>query len=489
MYPGLSSTVTDDVREPSWVHRGWKFGATCIIAALFAPWFALTAPARKILLAIVLLDIPLQIDQNFGYLEDAAELGAIGGFSISLTTLALALLYLSWFFERIAHPDLPARLSIGLLLPLGPFVLVSTLSVVAAQNLELYSRGLFLLVQMFLVYLYLVGTVRTREDVCFVVKWLLIGLVSESVIIISSAAGAALALPGLQARMDAVEAVGEEFGLAGRFAGTLGSPILAAGYLELLLAPALAVLGTNLRGHYKTLALAGLSLGSVALVGTLSRGGWLAASLSLSAVYLLLWRRGKLSAAVPIVLLVLLSALALYFHEIIARRMTGDDLGSARARGPLMRMALEIIADRPALGVGVNNFTEALRRRTPEFGNEWLYTVHNRYLLVWAETGAIGLAAYLWFLLFTLRRGWQRWKRFDPLLSPLGLGFTAALLGQMLHMQVDVFSSRPQVQILFVVAALIDAMSRMNRPEPSLARPRPMRRPTPVRPRPVTTYP
>jgi hypothetical protein len=44
----------------------------------------------------------------------------------------------------------------------------------------------------------------------------------------------------------------------------------------------------------------------------------------------------------------------------------------------------------------------------------------------------------------------------------MALGFTAALMGQMIHMQVDIYSSRPQVQMLFVVAALIGAMSRMN---------------------------
>ena len=145
-------------------------------------------------------------------------------------------------------------------------------------------------------------------------------------------------------------------------------------------------------------------------------------------------------------------------------RLTDDDRGSARARVPLMMMALDIIADRPVLGVGANNYTEALKPRKPGFGNEWLFTVHNQYLLVWAETGAVGLAAYLWFLLVTLYRGWQRWKHTDPQLSPLALGFTAALMGQMLHMQVDIFSTRPLVQLLFVVAALIGVMSRMDAP-------------------------
>jgi putative inorganic carbon (hco3(-)) transporter len=446
---------------PVFVRRGRALGVTCLITALFAPLAALGGSARKIFLAIVLLDIPLQIDQNFAFRDAAAELGARGGFNVSLTTLALVGLYGAWFIERLVHRHRSARLPMGLVLSLAPYIAVVALSVVVAGDVGLYARGLVLLGQLFLVYLYLIGTVRTRQDVRFVVSWLLAGLVCEGIIIAVSAAGGGFEAAGFQVRKETFE---EDFGTAARFSGTVGSPILAAAYLEMLLAPALATLGTNLGRSYKMLAVLGLTLGAIALVGTFSRGGWLAASLSLTIVCFLLWRRKKLSPAVPLVLFFLLSAVALVFHENIAHRLTGEDGGSARSRVPLMMMAWDIIGDRPTLGVGANNYTQALGPRTPQFGNEWLFTVHNQYLLVWAETGTIGLAAYLWFLLATLRRGWQRWKRTDPLLAPLALGFTAALMGQMLHMQVDMYSSRPQVQLLFVVAALIGAMSRMGAP-------------------------
>ena len=440
----------------------YSFGATCLVTTLFAPLIALRGSVRRVLLALALLDIPFQIDQNFAYRDDAAELGAAGGFNVSLTTVALAGLYAAWFIERLVSRRRSASVSMSLVLPLAPYVAVAMLSVVVAYDAGLYARGLSLLGQMFLLYVYLVATVRTQQDVVFVVRWLLIGLVCEGLIIALSATSGAFAIPGMRVRVDTI---GEEFGVSARFAGTVGSPTVAAGYLEMLLAPALAVLGTTLGRSYKTLAVVGLSLGSVALICTMTRGGWLAASVSLTVVYFLLWRRGRLSPVVPVVLVALLSAGALLFHESIAGRLTGDDHGSARARLPLMMMALDIITDRPALGVGANNYTEALRPRTPEFGNEWLFTVHNQYLLVWAETGAVGLAAYLFFLFTTLRRGWKSWTRFDPVLSALALGFAAAILGQMLHMQVDIFSTRPNVQLLFVVAALISAMGQITRPE------------------------
>lgn len=442
------------------VRRAGALGGTCLTAALFAPWIALAGSGRRILLAIVLLDIPLQIDQHFAYLDDAASLGALGGYNVSLTTLALVGLYAGWSIDRLVHRSRSSRVPLHLLLPLTPYVLVSAVSLAWALDIGLYSRGVWLLLQMFLVYVYLVGAVRTERDVRFVVTWLLCGLVLESLLILGlGLAGEGFKVAGLTGRVDEYT---KEFGPTARFGGSVGSPNNAAMYLEMLLAPAIAVLATTLGRSYKVLAIVGLGLGSAALMTTHSRGGWLAASLSLTLVCLALWRGRKLSPAVPVVLLIVLSALALLFHDAVINRLSGDDQGAARSRVSLITTAFDIIGDDPLLGVGVNNYTAALERRMSLFGNQWLFTVHNQYLIVWAETGLVGLAAFLWLLFGTLHRGWRRWKCADTRLSPLALGFTAGLVGQMVHMHVDVFSSRPQTQLLVTVAALVAVMRQME---------------------------
>jgi O-antigen ligase len=93
-----------------------------------------------------------------------------------------------------------------------------------------------------------------------------------------------------------------------------------------------------------------------------------------------------------------------------------------------------------------------------EFRHEWIYTVHNQFLLVCAETGVIGLMAYLWIMLNVIRRGWRLWKVGDELFSPLALGMLAALCGLMSHMFVDIFSGRAVVQMVWLFAALLTAM-------------------------------
>ena len=463
-YPnGLcGATVRAATRVGDLIQRGGTFGVACLIAPLFAPWIALTGPARKILLAIVLLDIPLQIDSNFDYRDAAAELGALGGFNVSLTTLTLFGLYLGWFVEWAVRRRRVPVPSFRLVLPLALYVLFVVVSVATAQDVGLYARGVFLLLQLFFVFVYLISWIRTKEDVRFVVTLLLVGLLLESVIIVIAAQSAAgFELPGLRVLVDRSTA---EIG-GPRFYGSLGSPINAAAYLEMLLAPAVAVLATRLGRSIKIIALLGLGLGSIALIGTLSRASWMAAALSISVTCLAFKHRGRtLRLAIPLLLMLFVGGVAIMFQSTITTRLAADDAGSARGRVPLMVTALEIIGDHPELGVGVNNYVAALPRYESTFGGEWLYTVHNRYLLVAAETGLGGLAAFLWFLTGTLRRGWTGWRRSDALLSPLALGFTAALAGQMFHMSVDIFNSRSAVQLLWVVAALIAAMSRIEAP-------------------------
>jgi len=72
----------------------------------------------------------------------------------------------------------------------------------------------------------------------------------------------------------------------------------------------------------------------------------------------------------------------------------------------LTYLAFRIIGDHPVLGAGSNNFSVVMDRYlTPEFRHGFLYAVHNKYLLIWAETGIGGLLAYLAFLFGSLRKG------------------------------------------------------------------------------------
>jgi O-antigen ligase len=127
-----------------------------------------------------------------------------------------------------------------------------------------------------------------------------------------------------------------------------------------------------------------------------------------------------------------------------------------------MKLAALIIEDHPLLGAGANNFPVAMQDYiTRGFAGEFIYSVHNKYLLVLSETGPGGLLAFLWFLLAMVRRGIRCWRFKDPLISPLSLGCVAAVTGTMLHMFVDIFRGEPIMQLLCVISALLAALERM----------------------------
>ena len=124
-----------------------------------------------------------------------------------------------------------------------------------------------------------------------------------------------------------------------------------------------------------------------------------------------------------------------------------------------MHLAFRIIEAHPVFGVGVNNFTVVMGNYlTTEFREGFLFAVHNKYLLVLAETGIGGLVAFLAFFGGTVRKGFQCWDFRDPLLSPLALGFAAGIVGHMVHMTVDVFRGRPTQQLVWLIAGLLVAM-------------------------------
>jgi O-antigen ligase len=239
--------------------------------------------------------------------------------------------------------------------------------------------------------------------------------------------------------------------------GAIGGPNTAAGYLALLLPMALAVCWSRLGGLTRTLAFLALGLGCVGLGLTLSRGGTISAVIGLTIVFVLCWRRQGWSLGL-LSLLAVVSGLVLYFGAglLFAERMIGVDQGAAAGRLPLITLAFQIIRDAPLLGIGANNFAVVMPDYlTPEFSRDWLYIVHNKYLLIWAELGPVGIGAYLWFLLSTLYLGWRTWQQRASLLAPLALGLSAGMIGHMIHMQVDLFNGRQLVQMLWLQATLI----------------------------------
>jgi O-antigen ligase len=162
-------------------------------------------------------------------------------------------------------------------------------------------------------------------------------------------------------------------------------------------------------------------------------------------------------------MLLVAGLILLPFVGVVTDRLTQSDEGSASSRVPLIELTTGLLRHHPVTGVGVNNVGIVMRESASlDFGRDWIYTVHNKYLLVWAEAGIGALLAFLWFLVATVRRGFALWRGSHPYFGPLGLALAAAVCGEMVQMLVEIFQSRPQVQLLWLIAGLLVAISRIE---------------------------
>ena len=247
--------------------------ATSLIIALLAvPLVVLaTRKVQRVLLAIVAFNIPLQIEKHFFLRQDAADLGSLGGLQISLTNVALAGLYISWMAGIVVrHEASPLkRQNLNkVTLPAILLLLLSAISLLVARDITLGAFEVWIVLQLLGMYLY-VAKKASREDVLFIVRILMIGLIVQSALMLAQAGGLVGDIDFYGIKTSA------EFAGDSRVSGTIGSPNPAGAYLAMMMVVALGVMLTDVARADRYLAGIGLASATLPLIFTLSRGGWL----------------------------------------------------------------------------------------------------------------------------------------------------------------------------------------------------------------------
>ena len=253
-----------------------------------------------------------------------------------------------------------------------------------------------------------------------------------------------------------------------RIYSSLENPNLLAGYLIPILPLALVALLRWRSPWLRLFALTSFLLGAVAMLFTYSRGGWIGMVLALAVLgLLLLLRFSRLLAAPlkrwlpPLVIAFVVLALvvaAVKVEPLRVRLMSmaaGREDSSNNFRINVWLAAIEMIQDRPWLGIGPGNTIFNLiypLYQQPRFTALSAYSVP---LELAVETGIPGLLAVFGLLITSLKIGFSQIYR-DLFLSLPCLGAIAALVGLAGHGFVDTIFFRPEVQISgwFVLATL-----------------------------------
>jgi O-antigen ligase/GR25 family glycosyltransferase involved in LPS biosynthesis len=177
-------------------------------------------------------------------------------------------------------------------------------------------------------------------------------------------------------------------------------------------------------------AAAGLMVANVVFV-SYGRSGYLLLAISSVAAAFGLWRGRARGVAVAV--LVVLTLAAVQFSPLINQRfeqgvqeITQTDsaqLTSMGIRRVMWDTAAAIVRDAPLIGHGLGSFPDEYRRAVGQRYTGWKATLtadpHNQYLMILAETGLLGLAAFVWFLFSAVRQ---------PLQGPFRLIGSAMLL-------------------------------------------------------------
>lgn len=216
-----------------------------------------------------------------------------------------------------------------------------------------------------------------------------------------------------------------------RAAGTFADPNYYASLLALALLPGLALLLAEAKRHLWLLA--PLAAGVGGLLFSLSRGAILGFGAGL--LLLLAWRRARyvaLGLLAVVVALTLTNANPLvesqYFGSVEDRISTIRHPTRESTRPQIWATAVEVAQEHPFFGVGVNQFQRESARRSLFERGRTLENAHSVPLSLAAETGLIGLAAFLVFLVQLAGRGLKTARARHPLERGLGLGISAALV-------------------------------------------------------------
>ncbi|MBI1296302.1 hypothetical protein GC175_15215 [bacterium] len=450
------------------------------VGLLTLAWFLATAPLTLVALLVFGIGATLVV-VRFPWLawvglaavlpfSSAVEIGPL-----SATDLLLAAVLAIWFADGVRRRSL--QLNPGMLPGLVTIYLAALLtSSLGAVDLAEAAAEVIKWTEV-LVVVWVAGQSLTGEQK----RWVALGLLAGG------------ALQGLLGLYQFVFRVGPDaFVLFERFmraAGTFGQPNPYAGYLGLTLPVAVSLtiwawqrtttLSPLEQGRLYALRWLIVSAGATALIGvgllaSWSRGGWLGALASVGFVIAFRSRRALIAALIGGV--VLLTAVALggvnpalipapiaqrvadvpaYFGiglaDVINQPITDENF-SVIERLAHWIAALRMWESAPWLGIGPGNYNAVYPEvRLPRWESP-LGHAHNIYLNVLAESGLLGLTAYLLFWTLAIGRLWRQIRCLpaESWEAALHIG----VLGVIAHLTVHNFFDNLYVQGIFLHLAL-----------------------------------
>jgi O-antigen ligase len=437
----------------------WAVG---LVVGLVAVGATLIRPALGVLLVVPAVP--------FGSLRQVS----LGAMNVGATEVLVGLVVIAWLARMVARREIRIEWP-ALSLPVAVFMGVLLLSTLGSASLPHSLKELIKWAEV-LALLVLVST-EIRG------KW------QRALIVAVLGTGALAALQGIYQFLFQVGP--ESFVLFGRFMrayGTFEQPNPFGGYLGLTLPIAFGVVvaavwpsAQRARRRWLLLAAGCGGLMLAALVMTWSRGAWLGLAAAVGTMILtVVVRRGR--AALWVTVLAMLVSYGLLaggaarvppsiverFSDLVPFAGVTDVRGvevtdanfAVVERMAHWQAALAMWTDHPWLGVGIGNYEVAYGEYALPLWSDPLGHAHNYYLNIAAESGVLGLAAYLLLWGTALAVAW----RATASSAGWAWGIALGILGALVHLAVHNLFDNLFVHGMYLqIAILLGILSSLRK--------------------------
>ena len=289
-------------------------------------------------------------------------------------------------------------------------------------------------------------------------------LMKKRLLVLAVCIGAALSLYGL---LQYVGILGQSWWFPQEFpAATYVNHNHFTGYLELVIPVTLGILMQMKRSSFYSrwgLILA-LCIMCVAFIFAQSRGGWISLGISFLIMNIIFIKKGILKKNSLFIFLFIgvlfLGFLSMRSSIDTSRITNSDEALSLNGRLNIWQGAVQMVKERPFLGVGIGDFDKGFYRYRPAgFDMRAVYT-HNEYLQMAAEMGILAPLLMIFLFIVILIKGLK--KSSDLVMA----GCCCGVLSLCLHGLVDFNFHIPANMLLFTVwVACIMSNSREGEPK------------------------